>query len=147
MQFLPPSTNHDYRGAHVSAWFLMFLSITAIIPGCIHAFLPDGGASVIAGLDLTHNATQTIGLFAWAGATQIVWGLLLLNISLRNRSFVPLALALVLVERAIMALNMWALKTEPGAHHPPEAYATLALLPMIALFFALSLRARPPAAA
>lgn len=56
------------------------------MPGAIHAFLPDGGAGVIAGLDLTHNAATIIGVFAWVGATQIVWGLTMLMVSLKKRA-------------------------------------------------------------
>ena len=48
----PASTNEQYRGAAVSAWFLALLAIGSIVPGGIHYFLPDGGAEVIAGLDL-----------------------------------------------------------------------------------------------
>ena len=33
--------------------------------GCVHDRLPDGGAGVIAGLDLTENTHVIIGVFAW----------------------------------------------------------------------------------
>jgi hypothetical protein len=36
----------------VAAWFLTLAAIGTIIPGSIHVFLPDGGAGVIAGIDL-----------------------------------------------------------------------------------------------
>ena len=141
MAFLPPNTNHGYHGMLHAAWFLIFWSCGTIIPGLIHTFLPDGGAGVIAGLDLTQCGNRIIGLFAWAGATQIVWGIIQLVVATRNRGFVPLLLALVLLERTIMALNMWLLKSSPG-HKPPEAYATLVALPIIAFFLVLSLRRR-----
>ncbi|MBU4315835.1 MAG: hypothetical protein KKF30_01020 [Proteobacteria bacterium] len=143
MAFLPPTTKHEYNGVLSAAWFLTFWSCGTIIPGLIHTFLPDGGAGVIAGLDLTQCGSRIIGLFAWAGATQIVWGIIMMVVSTRNRSFVPLLLALVLLERTIMALNMWLLKNTQG-HHSPEAYATLAMLPLIAFFLVLSLRHRSP---
>lgn len=140
--FLPASTNGDYHGSLISAWFLTLMSLATIIPGCIHTFLPDGGAGVIAGLDLSRNGPRIIGLFAWAGTTQIVWGLLMLVVSLRNRNFVPLLLGLLLIERSLHALNMWVLKYTGDGHHPPETYLTLAALPIIALFLGLSLRQR-----
>ena len=52
MSFLPPSTNSDYGGAGASAWFLTFAAVMTLVPGMIHSFLPDGGAGVIAGLDM-----------------------------------------------------------------------------------------------
>ncbi|MDP2122995.1 MAG: hypothetical protein Q8J92_01310 [Parvibaculum sp.] len=139
---LPDSTNHAYDGSFVSAWGLTLLGILTIVPGAIHAFLPDGGAGVIAGLDLTHNATTIIGVFAWVGATQIVWGLTMLAVSWRYRSLVPLLLALILVERTIIALNQWVFKPGEGPDRPPEAYATLAIIPVVAVLLALALKKR-----
>ena len=68
---------------------------------------------------------------------------MILCVALRYRSLVPLTLALVLLERLIHALNMWVLKPGNDGHHPPEAYATLAMLPVLAMLLALSLRSRP----
>ncbi|MBX3489512.1 hypothetical protein [Parvibaculum sp.] len=139
---LPESTNAAYRGHPAAPWGLTALGILTIVPGAIHAFLPDGGAGVIAGLDLTHNATTIIGVFAWVGATQIVWGLTMLAVSLRYRSLVPLLLALILVERTIIALNQWVFKPGDGPDRPPEAYATLAVIPVVALLLTLALKRR-----
>ncbi|MDM7956220.1 hypothetical protein [Blastomonas sp.] len=126
--------------ATASSRFLVLCGVLSVVPGAIHVFLPDGGAGVIAGLDLARDGGRTIGLFAWAGATQIVWGLTMLAIALRYRALVPLALTLLLLERTLHALNFWVLK--PGTHHPPESYAVLVALPIIALFLALALRHR-----
>ncbi|RIL06341.1 MAG: hypothetical protein DCC71_07045 [Proteobacteria bacterium] len=139
---LPPSTNADYRGAPLAAHFLTFIGVATIVPGLIHAFLPDGGAGVIAGMDLTGGGAALIGVFAWAGATQIAWGAALLAASRRYRSLVPPLLALVLVERSLIAANLWLLKPPPSGHRPPEAYATLVALPLIAAALALALRRR-----
>ena len=142
MWFLPASTNSSYGGAPLAAWFLTFIGVTTIGPGLIHSFLPDGGAGVIAGIDLSGNGAAVIGAFAWAGATQIVWGTALLVASLRYRSLVPPLLVLVAVERSLIALNIWVLKPSASGHHPPEAYATLVSLPLILGALALSLRSR-----
>ena len=89
MPFLPSSTNAQYAGAPIAAHFLTLVGVLTILPGLIHTFLPDGGAGVIAGLDLSVNGAIVIGVFAWAGATQIVWGTTLLVASRRYRSLVP----------------------------------------------------------
>ncbi|GGB64523.1 hypothetical protein GCM10010833_19580 [Blastomonas aquatica] len=118
----------------------MLCGVLAVVPGTIHVALPDGGAGVIAGIDLGRDGGRIIAMFAWAGATQIAWGLTMLAVALRYRALVPLALALLLLERSLHALNFWVLK--PGAHHPPESYAVLVALPLIALFLAIALRRR-----
>ncbi len=142
MPFLPPSTNSQYTGARLSAHFLTLVGVLTILPGTIHTFLPDGGAGVIAGMDLSGKGARVIGVFAWAGATQIVWGTALLVASLRYRSLVPPLLALVAVERSLIALNLWWLKAPASGHHPPEAYATLVSLPLIVGALVLALRGR-----
>ena len=147
MSFLPPSTNSQYTGAPIAAHFLTLVGVLTILPGLIHTFLPDGGAGVIAGLDLSVNGAIVIGVFAWAGATQIVWGTTLLVASRRFRSLVPPLLVLVAVERALIALNIWVLKASATGHRPPEAYATLISLPLLLAAIALSLRDRRSAAA
>lgn len=142
MALLPASTNDSYRGAPVAAWFLTLAGVATIGPGLIHVFAPDGGAHSIAGLDLSRAGPLIVSLFAWAGATQIAWGALLLIVSLRYRALAPLCLALLLGERALQAANVWLLKPRGDGAHPPETYATLAALPVIAAMLTLSLRAR-----
>ena len=75
LDLLPPRTNHLYRGSLTSVWFLGLYGLLEIIPGLIHFLLPDGGAGVIAGLDLAHNEHTIIGVFAWMCALQIADGL------------------------------------------------------------------------
>ena len=71
----PASSNAAYDGSILSAWYLGLMAVLTIGPGCIHNFLKDGGAQSIAGLRLERHQRLIVHLFAWAGATQIVWGL------------------------------------------------------------------------
>jgi hypothetical protein len=140
MVLLPASTNADYRGAAISAWFLALVGVLTVAPGAIHYFLPDGGAGIIAGIDLSQNGATIVSVFAWMGAMQIPHGLAEIAVALRYRTLVPLFLALALLERSLMALDAWVLKGADAVHRPPEHYGSLAFLPLIALFLALSLR-------
>lgn len=142
MALLPTSTNGQYEGATSSAWFLALLGVGSVVPGCIHYFLPDGGASVIAGIDLTHSRAIIVAAFAWMGATQIPYGLAQLAVALRYRPLVPLFLFLALIERSLAAVAAWITKASPTGHHPPENYAVVVLVPLILVFLALSLRRR-----
>ena len=101
MALLPASTNADYRGSILSVWFLGLSAVMTIIPGLIHYFLPDGGAGVIGNVDLTTRADTIIAIFAWYGAMQIPFGLLILIIALRYRTLVPLVLLLLVLPLAL----------------------------------------------
>lgn len=137
---LPPSTNHQYHGSRFAAWFLALYGAGWIVPGMIHSFLPDGGAGTIAGLDLSHNRPLILGLFAWAGATQIAHGIVTLLVDLYYRSLVPLFLVVSLLERSLLSWSAWIGGGRAGGHHPPEHYASLILVPVILFFLALALR-------
>lgn len=136
----PPSTNHQYHGSRYAAWFLTFYGIGWIVPGLIHSFLPDGGAGTIAGLDLSHNPALVVGLFAWAGATQIAHGIVTLVVALFYRSLVPLFLLVSLLERVLLSWSAWIGRGQTGGHHPPEHYASLIPVPFILFFLCLALR-------
>ena len=138
----PKSTNGEYAGSKIAAWFLLLVGFLELIPGCIHYFLPDGGAGVIAGLDLSRDRVMVVGMFAWMGSVQIPFALALILVATRYQSFVPLFLFLACIERALMSLASWVLKPAPGPHHPPEHYASPIAAALIALFFLLSLRKR-----
>ena len=142
MALLPPSTNADYRGSNLSAVFLALSAVLTILPGMIHYFLPDGGAGVIAHIDLTTRADTIIAIFAWYGAMQIPFGLLVLVIALRYRALTPLVLLLVVLMQGLSAFAAWFWKGAHGDHHPPEHYGSAVFVVLGVLFFALSLRPR-----
>lgn len=144
MSLLPPSTNASYSGHPAAAWWLVAAGVLTVIPGAIHYFLPDGGAGVIAHLDLTTRAVTIIALFAWMGAMQIPHGIAEIAIGLRYRPLVPLMLALAVVERALMAFDGWFGKASLTGHHPPEHYGSVAAVVVGGIFLMLSLR-RPTA--
>ena len=140
MSLLPPSTNAGYRGSQWSAAFLGLAGLITLIPGCIHYFLPDGGAGVIGGIDLTVHGKQIVGTFAWMGSLQIPYGLLMMIVALRYRTLVPLFLSLQILEKGLSAVAAWVTKGTLAGHHPPENYGVLVALPLLVLFLLLSLR-------
>lgn len=146
VSLFPASTNASYRGHVAAAWFLMLAGVLEFIPGCIHYFLPDGGAGVIAGLDLTESRTTVVAVFAWVGSVQIPMGLMLFLFGLRYRTFVPLGLLMLIVTRGLMSLDGWFMKGAAGGHHPPEHFASPVAVALALVFLALSLRDRPSVA-
>lgn len=141
-RLLPPSTNAQYAGSPGAPRILAVLAVLTILPACIHSFLPDGGAGVIAGLDMAACRQLVVALFHWAGATQLVFGIVMLLAATRYRSFVPPVLLLLLVERGLHALHFWGGAPPQSGHRPPEHYALLVALPLIAWALRLSLRDR-----
>jgi hypothetical protein len=81
-----------------------------------------------------------LGIFAWAGATQIAHGITTLIVALRYRSLVPLFLLVSLIERLLLSWSGWIKHVPVGGHHPPEHYVSLISLPVILLFLWLSVR-------
>lgn len=140
---LPPSTNADYAGALSAAWFLALAGIGKLIPGIIHYALPDGGAGVIAGIDMGAAHGAIVGTFAWMGATQIPYALAQLLVALRYRTLVPIFLLLAFVEFALGAAAAWTFKAPVGGHHPPNHYGVLVAAPLALIFLALALRTKP----
>lgn len=134
----PASSNAGYDGSILSVWHLGLMAVLTIGPGCIHYFLRDGGAQSIAGLRLERHQRLIFHLFAWAGATQIVWGLAMVAVVWRYQALVSLVLALLVIERSLHLWSMW-IGSKSGGYRPPEAYITLALVPANLLFLLLSL--------
>lgn len=142
MSLLPPTMHERSGGSLASAWVLGLYGLLELVTGVIHFLLPDGGAGVIAGIDLTHQKHVIIGVFAWMGALQIVYGLGILAVACWYRPLVPLFLALGLVERMLMSVAAWVTKPGPTGHHPPEHYASVGLVPVLAVFLALAMNSR-----
>lgn len=138
----PPSTNSDYHGAPAAAWFLILAALLELVPGCIHFFLPDGGAGAIAGIDLSVQGPTIVRIFAWFGALQIAMALLLLVIGVRYRTLVPLGLVAIIVSRGLMSYDAWLGKGAEAMHRPPENYASPAAGVLAIVFLALALRRR-----
>jgi MYXO-CTERM domain-containing protein len=142
MGLLPPSTNADYLGARISVWWLGLAALLTLAPGLIHSFLPDGGAGVIAHLDMGDRRELVIGTFRWEGATQLAYGLILLAGAIRYQALTPFLLLTLIVERGLMALQGWVFSPPASGHHPPEHYASVVAVALSLLFLALSLRRR-----
>lgn len=137
---LPASLADPGPASPWPARFLVLYGLFWIVPGLIHAFLPDGGIGSIGGIDMSQGFAALRAMAAWAGATQIVHGLACVIVGLRYRALVPLFLALGLVERAIMTWSAWYAHLSPSGHHPPAHYGDLVALPLLALFLWLALR-------
>jgi hypothetical protein len=129
-----------YTGHGASLIFLGLCGVLTLVPGLIHHFLRDGGAESIAGLKLGDQRELVVGVFAWLGATQVSWGLLILTVPTCCQHLAPLVLLLLLLERSLLVFRWW-VRGRGTVHRPPEHYASLVLLPLAFIFFLLALPA------
>lgn len=142
---LPPSNNAQYSGAAFVPYALMVLGLGEFFPSLIHSFKPDGGAFSIAHIAPANAAegARIVALFAWAGATQLAYALIILAVALRYRAFTAAMLLIMLLEKTILALDFWWLKAGSAPyHHPPAHFGALIALPILSFLFISSRRKR-----
>ena len=73
-------------GGDAIAWRVVALfGVLNLFRGSIHTFLPDGGAGVIAGFDLSHSRQTIVFLFAVMGIEQLSLGVVDLIVAFRAR--------------------------------------------------------------
>jgi len=112
------------------AWQVVALvGILNLFRGSIHTFLPDGGAGVIAGFDLSHSRQTIVFLFAVMGIEQLSLGVVDLIVALRARWLALPLLWFHALEQTAAEIIFVFYKPPPG--HPPGmvgAPLTLAIL-------------------
>lgn len=140
MTLIPPSTNAQYGGARSSVLFLGLVTVFTFIPGLIHSFLPDGGAQVIAHLDVGEKGPLVRAVFAWEGATQLAWAGAMAMVVWRYQPLTPFFLLLVALEHGLVALDGWVLLPPANGHHPPGHYGSLVTSSLAIVFLVLALR-------
>lgn len=137
---LPKSTNQEYYAPVWTSYMLLLVAAQSLTGGILHVALPDSGLISIAGLDLAHEGgLHMIALAAWVGATQVAWGLILLAVALRYRSFTVPLLALVMLEKSLILIG-YLLKPTGNEHTPPGIKGALILLIICTIAFIMAMR-------
>ena len=137
-----PVADTQYRGTALSFWFLVALTVLTTARSLVHMFFPDGGASVIAGLDTSGEAGDNlIHIFGQWGLEQLLLSLLAWVAIWRYRYLVPFVLLLQLLDWG-GRLGMGLLKPLVVADPPPGEIGNYIFVPLvaIALWFALPKR-------
>jgi hypothetical protein len=105
----------------------------------IHILYADGGAGVIAGVNVNvDGGTNIIAMFGQWGASQLILALLYWLVILRYRALTPAMLAVVVLEQ-LLRLGVGQFKPLEIAAPPPGAIGSGLLLPVavIALLWSL----------
>jgi hypothetical protein len=100
------------------AWGVVALmGVLNLFRGSIHTFLPDGGAGVIAGFDLSHSRQTIVFLFAVMGVEQLSVGVVDLIVAFRARWLAIPMLWFHALQQAAAEIVFVFYKPAPG--HPP----------------------------
>lgn len=121
-----------------SALSLALIALLGLINfgrGAIHILAPDGGLTMIAGLDTAAAPDLALTLIASVGAGQIAFGLVDVAAVTRYRTFVRPLLLIHLAQAAlaVFLLFVW----RPFAHDVPGQWGALAAFVIIGFFTAL----------
>ena len=134
-----PVGQAEYRGTAISFWFTVILTVITTARSLVHMFLPDGGASVIAGLDTSvPGGDNLIAIFSQWGLEQLLLSFVAWVIIWRYRYLVPFALLLQFLDWG-GRIGIGLMKPLVVANPPPGEISSYIFFPLvaIALWFAL----------
>jgi len=141
-RILPKSADNTYSGAKTAYIFFVFISVISFVRSLIHVFLPDGGASVIAGLDLSLGSANVIFAFGLWGVSQVVYALIQLLVAFRYKSLIPLMFVILIIE-TLGRMMVGFIKPPILFHTPPGGFANWIILPLAIVMLLLSLKEKP----
>jgi hypothetical protein len=120
----------------------VLLTVASTARSLAHILFPDGGAGVIAGMDLSGPLQSVvIFTFAWAGLYQLIFAIVQWIVLVRYREFLPIVLLLIFFEQlGLFVIPFFKPISETVlTHTPPEAIANKLLLPSVFVLFLASL--------
>ena len=141
-RFLPKSADNTYSGAKTAYIFFVLISVISFARSLVHVFLPDGGASVIAGLDLSLGSRNIIFAFGLWGVSQVVYALIQLIVAFRYKSLIPLMFVILIIE-TLGRMMVGVIKPPILFHTPPGGFANWIILPLAIVMLLLSLKEKP----
>lgn len=136
----PKTVDNHYMGSKIALWVFVVLAIFSTIRSLIHFFSPDGGAGIIAGLDLSSGAANIIFAFGLWGLSQFIYALIQLLVAFKYRTLLPLFYLILIIE-TIGRMAVGRMKPPILLNGtPPGGIANYIILPLAAVMFILSLR-------
>jgi hypothetical protein len=101
-KLFPKTIDNQYRGSAIAKWLFVVITIHAVGRSLTHIFLPDGGAQSIATIPLDafspSAASVIVGLFAYWGLSQLLFGLVFVLVLWRYQSLIPLMWVFMFIE-------------------------------------------------
>ncbi len=138
-RLLPP-INQSYAGPKIPFYFFVLITLLSTVRSLIHIVAADGGASSIAGIDVTvEGGVNLIAMFAQWGVSQLLLTGIYWLVIWRYRFLVPAMLAVVALEQLLrLVVGSW--KPLEVVTPPPGAIGSELLLPLAVIACLWSLR-------
>ena len=125
-----PPVDQEYVGPSVPFYVLVLIAFVSTARSVVHVLAPDGGAGVIAGIDVgVQGGANIIALFGQWGAVQLILALFQWLAILRYRFLVPAMLGVVAIEQ-LLRLAVGQLKPLEISSPPPGAIGSELVLPL-----------------
>jgi hypothetical protein len=144
-QLLPARVDNRYRGYKLALWLfgvVMFMKIAMSLNSIFNGYTVATSADGIPLDTFTSAGAQTVlSLFALLGLSQFLFCLLGILVLVRYRSLIPFMYALLLLEYLSRRLIIHFIPVVRTGT-PPGLYVNLALLAVMIVGLALSLRSR-----
>jgi hypothetical protein len=138
-RILPKQVDKRYSGQQAAYYVFVLIAITSMIRSLIHVFLPDGGAGIIAGLDLSMGGENIIFAFGLWGVSQVIYALIQLLVAFHYKSLIPFMYILLITE-TLGRMFVGIIKPPVLYSTPPGGYANWILLPLAIIMLYLSLK-------
>lgn len=136
---LPKNINNEYKGLAIAKITFVIIVIMSIVRSLIHIFAPDGGASSIAGMDLSAGSKEIIFVFALWGSAQLVQAIIQLVVYLKYKSLIPFMYLIFILEYSLRIL-VGKIKGVTFSHTPPGAIGNYLIILISILMFILALK-------
>ncbi len=139
-----PQVNERYRGPKLPFYFLVFVAIVSTVRSLIHIFAADGGAGVIAGIDVSvQGGANIVAMFGQWGASQLLLALIYWLVIWRYHFLVPAMIGAVFMEQ-VLRLSVGFMKPLEIVAPPPGTLGSYILLPLSFVMLLYSLRSVTP---
>jgi hypothetical protein len=139
----PKTVTNEYRGAPITKWVFVGLTVLTIGRSLAQIFLSDGGAQSMATIPLddftTNGAAAIIHIFALWGLSQLLFGLLYVVVLCRYQALIPLMWLFAVIEYSGRLLLTFAKQFETQGT-APGAIGNYILIPLALLMLAVSLK-------
>jgi hypothetical protein len=138
-RILPKQVDKRYLGHQAAYYVFILIATTSMIRSLIHVFLPDGGAGIIAGLDLSIGKENIIFAFGLWGVSQVIYAVIQLLVAFHYKSLIPFMYILLITE-TLGRMFVGIIKPPVLFSTPPGGYANWILLPLAIIMLYLSLK-------
>ena len=140
IRIFPKQVDNNFEGYRIASVVFVLIAFVTIARSCIHILAPDGGAGIIAGIDVSvAGGSDIISLFALWGLSQLLMGFVYLVVYFRYRSLIPFMYLLLILEYSGRILIGF-LKPLEVTHIPPGAIGDYIMVPLAILMLFLSLK-------